>query len=395
MACHLQSDRFVTLKWYRMHFGDTITPMLFHRMLLRLALVMGVSACATGMESEGLAPAPDATDLPVDAMSVALDAAISIDASLVPDASSVTATAGYLDRCTENSQCIEGLCLDDVGQTQFCSKSCIADSQCADEHFCIDQQCVPDDTGTLCQVETPTTCSTGLCQGFVGGFASCTKECSSAAQCPAGYSCSATDTSVIRTCIDVEKPCEDAVGNPQCGSGLCDSFLGACTAMCTNASDCPGGYNCTNGFCSPFECTSGLQCPVGYGCYSNLCISESSQIRYFRANGSACGLHSDCASGYCNSDGALGPICTAGCTSVGGCAGGLACRPIVVGVDIVLACEISGSRDLGETCTSGTQCHSSVCDASMVCSRLCNDGYCPSDMSCQTVAGTSIGICRP
>jgi hypothetical protein len=42
-----------------------------------------------------------------------------------------------------------------------------------------------------------------------------------------------------------------------------------------------------------------------------------------------------------------------------------------------------------------SNCHSGLCDATgLYCTRLCNDGLCPSDMTCTPVAGFGIAICR-
>lgn len=291
----------------------------------------------------------------------------------------------YLDRCATDADCASAHCVDDYGPTRFCSQTCTSDLQCAHEHLCnAAGLCVHDDTGSPCSVATPASCAAGLCLGAAGG-GRCTRECGSAAECPAGYACTTVDASGLRVCVDIEQPC---TAPDQCGTGLCVPTLG-CTASCRTAADCPARLGSLG--LPPYECR------IEFGSTTPVCVPPADVVGDDPI-ATACsydtGGNVQCRSGACDDTAPLGPMCVQACTAQGGCAPGLGCYPLVDGGSVVLVCELAGNGDLGEACGSARQCHSGLCDMGGYCTRLCNDGLCPSGWTCSPVPSTSIAICR-
>jgi len=306
-----------------------------------------------------------------------------IDTGTPPmDTGTTPGTGRYLDRCNVGGDCASTLCVDDIGSSRMCSRACTLDSDCASEHVCgLAGVCMPDDTGTPCSTATPASCSTGLCIGPAGSTGSCTKACSGAATCPAGYAC--TDIGGTHVCVDIEKSCGVAT---DCATGLCIPGLG-CTAECRGVVDCPGRlpglppYTC--------EVARGATVPI---CNPPFDIAGDDPI------GSICPVVGpvQCRSGACNTSAPVAPMCTQSCTIVGGCGPGLGCRPEIEGPDLFLVCARAGNGALGAGCSTAAECASALCDATAnVCTRFCADALCPTGWTCTPVPGFSIALCRP
>lgn len=324
-------------------------------------------------------PTPDAGPPPDE------DAGPGVDAFTppTPDAGSPPGTGRYLDRCTGDGDCASGHCVDDVGGSRMCTIPCTTHRDCASEHVCGDDaRCHPDDTGATCSTSSPTSCELGLCVGNASvGTGHCTRQCTNASDCPAGYACA--DAGGTFVCVDIEKDCSDG---SQCATGLCLSVQG-CTAPCRTAADCPRRF----GFLPPYTCE------VAFGSTTPICVPPDDVVGAdpIGASCPATGT-TTCRSGGCDTAAPLGPMCTQACTQEGGCGPGLGCFPQVDGGDIVLLCARAGSRALGASCSSGRECASGLCDATgSFCTRLCtDDGLCPTGMRCEPVAGFSISLCR-
>ncbi len=341
---------------------------------------------------DGAVPLPDggATDAwtpPVDAGRDAFTPPVDAgrDAFTPPvDSGGTTGTGRYLDRCTDDDDCASGRCVDDVGGSRFCSRACTGHAVCADEHVCDGTECVPDDTGRPCSVATPETCNLGLCLGTAGGAGACTRQCTSASDCPAGYACTDAGGGTF-VCVDIEKPCSTP---SDCGTGLCLSVQG-CTSACRSAADCPGRLPGLPAY----------TCAVAFGSSSPICVPPSDVVGN-QAAGDTCEYDGSgfslCRSGACDDGAPTGPMCTQACTPEGGCGPGLGCFPLADGGDILLVCARAGSRALGAPCSSGRECDSGLCDAtSSRCTRLCDDGLCPTGWTCEPVAGFGVNLCRP
>ncbi len=293
-------------------------------------------------------------------------------------------TGRYLDRCTSGSDCASGRCVDDVGGTRMCTITCSTHRDCAGEHVCLAGECRHDDTGAGCSTASPTSCVLGLCVGnATTGTGHCTRQCDSAADCPAGFACA--DAGGTRVCVDIEHGCASAA---QCATGLCLSVQG-CTAECRTAADCPRRFD----FLPPYTCA------IAFGSARPICVPPE-DIVGADPIGASCrsdssGLFVLCRSGACDDSAPTGPMCTQACTEEGGCGPGLGCFPLVDGGSITLACSRAGSRAIGATCSSGRECDSGLCDTAGFCTRLCtDDGLCPTGMRCDPVPGFGLSICR-
>lgn len=314
------------------------------------------------------------------------------DAWVAPNDAFVQGTGRYLDRCTTSANCAGGVpCALDRGGTRFCTRACTTDTQCAHEHTCVGGFCVPDDVGAACTTGTPDVCVHGLCLGTAGG-GYCTRFCSNASECPSGYACSRSGGSSQKICVNVETNC--TAGGSECppatstGAGYCTTF--GCTTECDTAADCPMRLP---GF-PAYQCNRTLN-PSG----NPLCIPPA-DITGGDPIGDSCtatGIPT-CRSDACDTTAPLGPTCVQACTSLGGCPPGTGCQPLVDGADVYLVCELAGARDLTQVCAHSYECQSGLCDGSGAvghCTRLCNDGLCPTGYTCQPVGSFGFSMCRP
>lgn len=279
---------------------------------------------------------------------VGLRACLVVSAAALLAPSARAGDSAYLDRCTLPTDCASDLCIADLGGTNFCTRLCSSDAECAAEHVCAGGQCEPDDTGEPCA--SGGTCATGLCIGAGLPGSHCTRECVSAADCPAGYSC--IDGGGTKVCLEIEIPCST------CLTGMCTGV--GCTSSCLAPGDCPVRFD-------------GLP---AYTC-SSMCIPPA-DILGDGPIGAACAGDGDCRSAVCNSSGALGSTCTQACNPQGLCDQGFACIPI----SGTLACDAAGGGDLSTACSGQLDCRSGLCGTDSSCTRLCSDGLCPTGYVC-------------
>ena len=353
-----------------------------------IGLIMG--ACANTTLD------PDASSNPDRDATTNIDASVTptIDASVTPtiDAAPTIDSAGtgqYLDRCTSPGNCASNLCEVDVGGSSYCSKACSSDAQCAYEHICVGNTCRPEDTGEPCTVAMPDACEL-LCLQAGDGSGECTKPCTAANQCPAGYACTYAGGSEYKICVNIEKAC---AGPSNCGSGLCITGTPAvgCTAFCDSAADCPPTLTWLG--------VPAYTCANAYGSTQPVCVVPDGIIGSDPIGAYCSPSEYDpiyCRSAACDGDAPTGPMCSQTCTVEGGCGPGLGCFPLAQGAEFHLVCNRGGTGDLGAACAAGANCHSGLCDdTGDVCTRHCNDGLCPTGWSCDTIAGTGVSLCRP
>lgn len=334
----------------------------------------GGSSDDAAVDEDAFSPGEDAGSEPGDASSPT-DAHVPTDA-VVPG------TGAYLDRCTTDRDCASLRCADDYGPTRFCTRTCASDAQCAHEHHCTGGVCVVDDTGQPCVTGTPETCATGLCIGTAAG-GQCTRYCSAASECPAGFACALAGGAATPICVDIERRCSAAA---DCATGLCIPGVG-CTAQCASAADCPRRLDGL----PPYACR------VDLGSTVPICVPPS-DVLGDDPIGASCrfdGLGRNlCRSGACDETAPLGAMCTQACTALGGCAPGLGCYPLEDSGSVLFVCERAGTRDLGATCAAGRECGSGICQAPGYCTRLCADGICPTGWTCVTAAGLGVALCE-
>ncbi len=289
----------------------------------------------------------------------------------------------YLDACGSDADCTSGMCATDA--PRFCTRSCSVHSDCGNGQVCAAGRCALDDTGmTGCNPATAAPCHL-YCYGAATS-AHCTRDCSSPADCPSGYACS--PVSGRHVCVKIEIPC---AGPTQCPSGLgfCGAGMVGCTANCTTAADCP------------------LRLPIpGFGAYTcevrsgqSVCIPPA-DVLGSDPIGAVCAATGTvyCRSGACD-DATVPSTCNQNCTPNGGCGPGYGCYPEPTGADIYFVCHAAGRAWVNEACARSADCYTGLCDTSGYCSRLCNDGLCPTGMHCldtglASVDGTRVMLCR-
>jgi len=289
---------------------------------------------------------------------------------------------GYLDACASGADCTSGRCT--TMAPQFCTRSCVTHSDCANGQLCIAGQCELDDTGvTGCNPSTAAPCR-DLCYGTTT-FAHCTHRCTSPSDCPSGHACTNVGGGTF-VCALIEKGCTAADQCPT-STGFCAAGGLGCTATCATAADCPlripglAAYTCA---------------PVGG---SMVCVPPA-DVLGSDSLGATCDplATTTCRSGAC--DGVLTPpTCNQRCTPRGGCGPGYGCFPRSdPGLGWILVCTPAGRGWLGDACARARDCLTGLCSTGNYCTRMCNDGFCPTGMFCMntgvsTADGTVIQLC--
>jgi len=324
---------------------------------------------------------PDTTPPPT-------DTTVDPDTTIDPDTGTPPPDTGpgsksYLDACSSDSECVSGICTPVA--PRFCTKTCTSHLGCADGQICSGGKCRLDDTGKKgCD-----TTSGAPCLEFCFGTTTashCTHSCTSVSECPAGFACSPVGSGK-KVCVDIERPCSTAT---QCPSsvGYCGSGGVGCTAKCDFASDCPlrlvglPAYTCAT--------VSGTQ----------VCVPPS-DILGSDPIGASCSATGTvyCRSGGCDTTPSP-PMCNQRCKPRGGCPPGFGCFPDAGGGSVSLVCTtVTGSGWLGETCGKARDCITGLCQAPGYCTRMCNDGFCPTGMTCKATGlsaddGTPISLCE-
>ncbi len=276
----------------------------------------------------------------------------------------------YGDVCQMGGEC----------QSTYCSVNPFApgDHECTGDcnagcmfgDFCVaNTTCAQSDVGRPCNLANGgNDCRAGACLGG-GGPAFCTRFCSSAADCPGGFTCSALQNGQ-RGCIDVDAtgPCAN---DNQCAYGThCDVANARCLGDCRNDGDCPLWNKCKGGYCAPGLATGG-------GGIDAPCASAN-----------------DCRTGAC-----LVNRCLGGCSVLKAkgqwCPGGWGCNPIDDGMGgFTLGCLPAGAGSPGAPCNDNTSCASGLCvDNPGYCSRFCNDAPCPDNVpKCVALGQVADGI---
>ncbi|MFT6400193.1 MAG: hypothetical protein ACJAYU_004963 [Bradymonadia bacterium] len=251
-------------------------------------------------------------------------------------------------QCPGNSDCfgIEGqtfaICLNDDAVT---AGSCPGDFVCTEEPDICEgvscatgEECNPatgacdpvaavDDCIVCDECEGPADCPGGDCFDFGGPTGVCTIECSTAADCPLGTSCSefgGGDGGTLNLCMNSDAQtvgvcpssfdCENEPANPcggvSCGAGeVCDPASGACVDDGAGEPDAGVPDTGTDG--TEAECA--------------ICNSCSSDM--------------DCPGGSCIEVGAEGMLCTIDCAENSGvCPGNTECFDVSIGADSLSLC---------------------------------------------------------
>lgn len=160
--------------------------------------------------------------------------------------------------------------------------------------------CVPSDSGQSCPSGQGTTCIAGICLVHPGSvsLSVCATPCQSARACPNGFSCSLVQLggSMQKVCSPVATACNSQGVSNQCISRWCSNSAltpnaGICTSNCSTAADCPAGWAC--GFddaasgvadrCQPIGNACTVDGAGNNNCYSKTCAQGTPQGDYCTA----------------------------------------------------------------------------------------------------------------
>jgi hypothetical protein len=229
--------------------------------------------------------------------------------------------------CAADAECADGACVSDV-----CSRDCDRYSDCpeagyrcgasGDRTVCLPSDASGDGIGQNCTFDP---CPAGLScysRGEEDPQAYCSKACTDAMECPAGFICQGTIENPDPHCR-VAEFCDQCAIDDDCGIGgryPCLTDQGGvryCSVVCDPAlATCPAGGTCeardgadpacvpaggvcgpTGGLCS--TCSSDADCDAG-----GHCLSDELSGGVFC--GSPCSLQADCPfEYYCNAAGTL------------------------------------------------------------------------------------------
>lgn len=338
------------------------------------------------------------TDMPIPPV----DMPVSIDLGppppdLGPPPADLGTPKGYLADCTFDGECMSGHCIaEGPGTSHVCSKSCTADTDCADWHFCL--RAAPTGAGTCAYDDTGRSC-TGATSGGGCAFAClysapnpghCTHPCTTSADCAGGYACvysTAGDTTSLKVCAWIHETCPTDVAQCDTSVGGCGYSPGSqCTGNCATTSDCPPIFG------TPYTCStiSGIPYPI--------CAPPDASDG---PTGAPCSIDSDCRSHACAIPEPGRPaICLERCRPTAGCPAGFGCTAVIVpSVGAANVCAPAGLGRAGAPCTNGSDCRSASCgSASHRCLDSCLDGFCPPGTTCVpdglTVDGFMLSSCR-
>jgi hypothetical protein len=300
----------------------------------------------------------------------------------------------FLDKCTENSQCQSGWCVEHMGEgvcSQSCQDECPAGWSCQHVagsdpdvvYICVPNYvnlCRPCSTGNDCKslVGSEDVC---LDYGTEGSF--CGGQCSDSQECPWGFSCLTTVTvdgiSTLQCVADAGvcpctgksialslwAPCEVSTEWGKCeGKRVCtDTGLAACDALTPAQEECNGVDDDCDGEIDEDSCDDGNAC-TNDSCQGDEGCTYESLSGLECIDGDICTTADHCEDGECVGSAVIcddkNPCTDDHCTVEGGCEN----------LPNVEKC------DDGDPCTVADQCESGKCAGYAV------DCDCQSDDDC-------------
>ena len=305
--------------------------------------------------------------------------------------------------CSGNSHCISGFCTDGVCCNTDCGTACEScnlpgltgsctnhpqdtdpENDCAVCNICDGSgQCVvvPENTDPLseCAIEPASTCANdgvcsgaGACRKWASGTICTSPTCDSATSQLTDY-CDG-----VGSCVD-----GDSVS---CAPYQCKGT--ACGDTCTTDDGCVSTHWCSAPICQPkklngIPCGGNNECKTGFCvdgvCCATACTSACAQCNLpgtvgdCAAHGAGTDPESGCSDYYCNGLGFCHSTCSADpdCKPLHWCSGNTC-------VD---------QKELGETCTTNTQCLSDHCVDGYCCNTACDSECNACDLA------NSVGSC--
>ena len=320
--------------------------------------------------------------------------------------------------CAAGNECSSGYCVDGVCCNSACSSVCQActaakkgsgldgacgsmaagtdpDSECGGAASCSGSaSCALFSNGTACAVNAE--CASGFCVDGVCCNSACNTGCQA---CTAAKKGSGTDGS-CGSIVSGGDPDSECAGVQVCnGAGLCKIPNGQ---VCLAAADCLSGF-CADGVCCNTACNTTCQaCTTakkGSGadgtcgsiaagsdpdseCGGAASCNGAGGCALF-ANGTACAVNAECASGFCVDGVCCNTACNATCQACTVAKKGSgtdgSCASIVSGNDPdsecagAQVCNGSGACKVpnGEACSVATDCLSGYCVDGVCCTTAC------------------------
>ncbi len=307
--------------------------------------------------------------------------------------------------CADPQTCAPktGQCLD---PSAICSvANCPAPKVCDPDT----QQCVtPDAGGTGDACTSNRACASGICGDaatlgksvvdVTGNI--CTIPCCTSSECPRDALCYATGAGgnycVPQAAFKITAPlgttlaglaCES---DTDCRSGSCEPKSKRCIDACCGDQNCGAGTTCR--LATSFRGKTSFACQAGNGT---------------TAPNAACRTNADCGDGYCYDYGGGYAFCVNPCCGSSACGSvffgfpyyftqALSCTDSPVGTlgDVASVCngqkQGTGTRRIGEDCTSDSSCASELCRTISDNVKKCTD-VCCTDTDCASVGW----VCRP
>ncbi len=172
------------------------------------------------------------------------------------------------------------------------------------------------------------------------------------------------------------------------GYFVCEgSTLGALGDACIAGTECVSGF-CNSDLCS--ECEGDGDCAGALGC-----VDDTGGVGYFVCEGGSAALGedctdgTDCTSGYCFDTPGPGSFVCSECEVEGDCTAPMTCN--YEWGDDWATC--GGSGELGDACSSGTECQSALCNTNL-CSECEGDGDCTGGGTCtDDTSGVGYFVC--
>ena len=261
--------------------------------------------------------------------------------------------------CTQGSNCSTGDCVTD-GQHNWCTRSCTAAEQCGAGY-----SCVTSNVGMVCAPTSP-----------------CNKQCTTASQCAVGYACTAG------TCVakgGVGDRCEVSEYCQACG--ICVGTLAEATCRPCCGGQGAGGA-CTS--CTAVTCTASQSCDQVSGSTDLVCVEPAGTASCQACSATKpCADGQSCVKGRCHADCALqSPGACSACFDSGAGKGACACSD-----EIAYSGQACGATPSGTTrvCVTGLTClgQPSVCSKPCVLGEV---GGCQDGEVCTVVDGTSVCV---
>ncbi|MBU4351875.1 MAG: hypothetical protein KJ939_02225, partial [Nanoarchaeota archaeon] len=290
------------------------------------------------------------------------------------DEAEPTPTQKIGDRCSNNGECIDGIC-----QNQFCrcshegeSVGCqSSDTYCANVgEVCVDKKEELGDCSHNYECLN-NLCTENGCSIYCGSSADCAsnKRCNieidlSAGTCPnnmypcgfcgpilepkklGGASCSNHNECSSSICLDGKCIC-NAVGSASCGTDkYCATVGQTCAIKKLGGASCSNNYECSNN-CLNGKCTCNVagstSCETG-----KYCVNIGQPCIYQKAGGAICSNNDECSSDNC-----LNSKCT--CNAVGSASCGTGKYCATAGQACV------NKKFESQTCTANYECLNNQC----------------------------------